>query len=60
MPFEVKDGMEGEHTPQNDLTRHHHHFEENLVGEFSHENYKMLSGLPRNEFGRNLMDKLGV
>ena len=27
-PFEVSEGMEGEHTPETDLTRHHQGLEE--------------------------------
>ena len=27
-PFKVREGMEGEHTPETDLTRHHHDLEE--------------------------------
>ena len=27
-PFEVKEGMEGEHTPETDLIRHHQDLEE--------------------------------
>ena len=27
-PFEVREGMEGEHTPETDLTRHHQDLEE--------------------------------
>ena len=28
VPFEVREGMEGENTPETDLTRHHQVFEE--------------------------------
>ena len=27
-PFEVREGMEGEHTPETDLSRHHQDFED--------------------------------
>ena len=28
VPFEVREGMEGEHTPETDLSRHHQVLEE--------------------------------
>ena len=30
-PFEVREGMEGEHTPETDLIRHHQDFDEKEV-----------------------------
>ena len=35
VPFEVREGMEGEHTPERDLTRHHQVLEEGVKFESS-------------------------
>ena len=49
--FEVREGMEGEHTPETDLIRFHQDFEEGVRFESSDELRKMLfSGSPEGRY----------
>ena len=39
-PFEVREGMEGEHTPETDLIRHHQDLEEGEISVFYNQDKK--------------------
>ena len=51
LPFEIREGMEGEHTPETDLIRCHQDFEKGERFESSDELRKMLfSGSPEGRY----------